>query len=651
MFRTPRWFYTFIPFKFAAGCSSTLIPLLIISMGGTATDISVISCAYSTLSMLFLVIWGKWSDSTQKRKPFLVLGFLGFSLSLFLFALSRSLTHIFSIQLLSATFFAATVPVSSVFLLRSARKEYWDEAIGEFNKIGGFAWAFGMLFGTVFVAVLGIDYLFLVLGCISLISAGLFQKMVREKPIYINRDRIKSFVNAITERFRYVPSYIIQLPQFTRFESERLKHFYLASFILFTSSRLVLTPFIYFLTTQGASSTMVFLVSFINTALAASFFTTTAKNVALFGGFTILGRGIRLRAILIAIMVAASFFTGIYGLLLGAVCFCLFGYSWAQITISSNSLMSKMAIKGKEGKMMGMYNFMTSLGLITGNLLSGIIVDAVGFSFEFSLAFITMLSSWVWIRKIKARDDAEMKDEVKHGFETTAIDRMKWWNPTTFQQIDGYLNLAEARKEDKVLDAATGDGIVANRLARRGCEVTAMDISSDLFWNRRSNVDYTEGDTEEMDYNREFDLITLRNAFHYFPNPQRVLSRVHASLKEEGRFLLMEPVATEEGFSFLKQVYEKKPPVRNFFSEEDLLFMIAQEGFAIETVIREDYSNWVKSPTHIEQEGVKTSHREGVLYFTVPRGYVIIVARKLPVPVMTTETEHEMLTLVSGDRL
>ncbi|MBU7044145.1 MAG: hypothetical protein HXS47_11185, partial [Theionarchaea archaeon] len=75
------------------------------------------------------------------------------------------------------------------------------------------------------------------------------------------------------------------------------------------------------------------------------------------------------------------------------------------------------------------------------------------------------------------------------------------------------------------------------------------------------------------------------------------------------------------------------------------------EGFTIETVVREDYSNWVKSPTPIEQEGVKTSHREGVLYFTVPRGYAIIVARKLPVPVMTTETEHEMLTLVSGDRL
>jgi SAM-dependent methyltransferase len=313
--------------------------------------------------------------------------------------------------------------------------------------------------------------------------------------------------------------------------------------------------------------------------------------------------------------------------------------------------MSKMAIKGKEGRMMGMYNFMTSLGIISGNLISGVIVDALGFSFEFSLAFITMLSSLIWIRKIKTWDDEEMKDEVKTGFEKRAGERLKWWNPTTFQQIDGYLHLARARHQERVLDAATGDGIVADRLAKRGCEVTALDISSDLFWNRQPHIEYKEGDAEEMEFVEGFDLITLRNSFHYFPNPQKVISRIHASLREGGRFLLMEPVATEQSYPFLKRVYEKKAPVRHFFSEEDLLTMIAQEGFTIEAVVREDYSNWIRSTTLETGKGVKTYHDDGILYFTVPRGYIIIVAKKLPIPVMTPETETEMLTLVSGDIL
>lgn len=143
MFKPPSWFYTFVPFRFAAGCSSPLIPLLIIALNGTATDISIVSTAYAVASMIFLVIWGKLSDVTQRRKPFLVMGFCGFSVALLLFSQADTLTDVLSIHVLSAVFAAAIVPVSSVYLLRSARKEFWDQAIGEFNKISGYAWGSG----------------------------------------------------------------------------------------------------------------------------------------------------------------------------------------------------------------------------------------------------------------------------------------------------------------------------------------------------------------------------------------------------------------------------------------------------------------------------------------------------------------------------
>ena len=106
MFKTPKWFYTFVPFKFAAGCSSPLIPLLIISLGGTAIDISIVSSAYSIVSMIFLVIWGRLSDSSQKRKPFLVLGFAGSSITLLLFSQAHTISHALFIQVLSAVFAA-----------------------------------------------------------------------------------------------------------------------------------------------------------------------------------------------------------------------------------------------------------------------------------------------------------------------------------------------------------------------------------------------------------------------------------------------------------------------------------------------------------------------------------------------------------------
>jgi ubiquinone/menaquinone biosynthesis C-methylase UbiE/predicted MFS family arabinose efflux permease len=628
MFKTPQWFYTFIPFKFAAGCSSPLIPLLVISLGGTATDISIVSSAYSSVSMIFLIIWGKLSDSTQKRKPFLVMGFAGFSLTLLLFSQVTSIPYTVYLQITSAVFAAATVPISSVYILRSARKEFWDQAIGEFNKISGYAWAFGMLFGTLVLAVVGIQILFVVLGIICFSSAVVFQKMVREKPIYINRDKIVSFANVMTEKMRLMPSYIIHFPQFMSFETRKLKNFYLASFVLFLSSGIVFTPFVYFLTEKGASASFVFLISFLNSMISAYTYSKAAKKVALFGGFSILGKGLILRALFFFVLIIASVLTKYYAVGVAAVCYCVFGYTWAHITVSSNSVMSRLAIEGKEGKIMGMYNFMASLGLITGNMISGVVVDAVGFTWEFLVGLIVIMMSFFWIQKIKQKEDTEMKMRVKKAFEKTMAERKKWWNVLTFQKIDSYLNMAGIKKGYRALDVAAGDGIVASRLAKKGCHVVALDISSQLFFQKIEDVQYTVGDAEQLEYSEEFDVVTCRNAFHYFPNPSVVLRKMKDALKEDGRLLLMEPVATEESYSFLRRIFERKAPVRNFYTGEELADMVTSEGFAIQKIATEDYTNWLKTDSEEKAEGVRTSYKNGILYFNICNGYVVIVARK-----------------------
>lgn len=628
MFKPPSWFYTFVPFRFAAGCSSPLIPLLIIALKGTATDISIVSTAYSVASMIFLVIWGKLSDATQRRKPFLVMGFCGFSVSLLLFSQADTLTDVLSIHVLSAVFAAAIVPVSSVYLLRSARKEFWDQAIGEFNKISGYAWAAGMLFGIGLLALLGMQFLFIFLGVTSLVSAVLFQKMVREKPIYIDRDKITSFANVITEKFRLMPSYVIHFPQFVRVESKRLRDFYFASFVLFVSSGLIFTPFVYFLTEKGATASFVFFVSFLSAVISAYFYSRTAKKVALFGGFAVLQRGLAVRVIFFFILVGASILSRLYAVGVAAVCYCVFGYTWSEITISSNSVMSRLAVKGKEGKIMGMYNFMASLGLIAGNLISGIVVDTWGFFAEFVLGLVAIGLSLAWIQKIKAREDKEMKMEVKDVFEKTIAERKKWWNVLTFQKIDQYLDFAGVKKGNAVLDVATGDGVVAFQLAKRGCKVVAMDISPALIGQRMYDITYIVKDAEQMDFQKVFDVVTLRNSFHYFPNPLQVLKGIHQALKKGGIFLLMEPAATKESYSFLKKLFEKKAPLRTFFTAEELKTMIESEGFTIRKMRTEDYINWVRTDSEEKAEGVKTSYKNGILYFQISSGYAIIVARK-----------------------
>lgn len=573
-------------------------------------------------------MWGKLSDNAQKRKPFLVLGFTGFAFILLIFSYAQSVAHIVFLQVASAVFAAATVPVSSVYILRSARKEFWDQAIGEFNKISGYAWAFGMLLGTVLLTFLGIHDVFILIGIIGFISSVLFQKMVREKPIYINRDRIITFANVMTEKLRLMPSYVIHFPEIISFETNRLKNFYLASFVLFVSSGLIFTPFVYFLTGKGASASFVFFISFLNAVISAFSYSRVAKKVALFGGFAVLRTGLMVRALFFAVLIGASVTTGVFAVGLACVCYCVFGYTWAQITISSNSLMSRLAIEGKEGKIMGMYNFMASLGLITGNAISGVVVDWVGFTIEFLLGVCVIGLSLFWIHKIKQREDEEMKEEVKKVFEKTVAERKKWWNVITYEKIDSYLEMAGIKKGWKALDVAAGDGIVASRLAKKGYAVTAVDILPSSLFKTPQDVDYVVEDVEKMEFRREFDLVTCRNAFHYFPNPGVVLRRIRESLKGGGLLLLMEPVATQESYSFLRRVFEQKAPVRTFFTEQEILDMLKKEEFVVLKKKREDYINWVKTDEDITVPEVKTSYKNGILYFHIRDGYLIIVAEK-----------------------
>ncbi len=124
----------------AQGCTSILLPLLILNLGGKAKEVGLIIGIYTAASMIGTVLWAKLSDKLKKRKIFILFGFLGTSLSYFALSAASSLQAVLAIQIVFALIIAAEVPVSTVYILRSATKHEWDDAIGRFNQIGGWAW-------------------------------------------------------------------------------------------------------------------------------------------------------------------------------------------------------------------------------------------------------------------------------------------------------------------------------------------------------------------------------------------------------------------------------------------------------------------------------------------------------------------------------
>ena len=93
-----------------------------------------------------------------------------------------------------------------------------------------------------------------------------------------------------------------------------------------------------------------------------------------------------------------------------------------------------------------------------------------------------------------------------------------------------------------VLEVAPGPGYLAVELARRGCQVTGLDISRSFVEIARQHarqagvrVDFRRGDAASLPFAAEsFDLVVCQAAFKNFTRPLSALDEMHRVLRPGG---------------------------------------------------------------------------------------------------------------------
>jgi demethylmenaquinone methyltransferase/2-methoxy-6-polyprenyl-1,4-benzoquinol methylase len=101
------------------------------------------------------------------------------------------------------------------------------------------------------------------------------------------------------------------------------------------------------------------------------------------------------------------------------------------------------------------------------------------------------------------------------------------------------------RDEGHVLDVATGTGLVASELLRRGFRVTGLDQSAEMlaFARRRfgTNVELVEGSAESMPFaDGSFDHLTVTYLLRYVDDPGATLVELARVLKNGGTLASLE---------------------------------------------------------------------------------------------------------------
>lgn len=134
-----------------------------------------------------------------------------------------------------------------------------------------------------------------------------------------------------------------------------------------------------------------------------------------------------------------------------------------------------------------------------------------------------------------------MFDEVARGYERTnvvmSLGNDPLWRLATTRAID-------PKPGERILDVATGTGVVAARLQRAGATVIGVDFSPAMLAQarrRHPTIEFVEADAAKLPFgDDEFDAVTISFGLRNIADPKAALAEMYRVVKPGGRLVICE---------------------------------------------------------------------------------------------------------------
>ena len=428
--KSDRWYYTFLPYNVAGGSTSPMIPLFVTEgLKGTVADVGIVGAISSLASVPANIIWGNLSDTTRKRKVFVLIGFLGLAISLLTMGLSMDMGAYYFGNFLLGAIAAAAAPVSTVIILESFAKEEWAKRIGDFSKISGIGWVLGLVLGTIWLQLAGNDGstvtamrgLFITASALCMVSILLAAKWVPEPTRKMERKEAVGEVPASHlmhfERGRYAPTKIIHIMKVSAKNLSphnfpgNLKMYYIVTFLAFTGFLTFYTAFPIFLKRElGLTISEVFIVYLASSITSALTYSLAGRWTSLVGGkkvqaMAFVGRIFLFPTVFLVTMLGLSFWPMMAVL---CVLHAGIGFCWANLSVAGNTIVSHISYKDFRTESLGAYNAIMGIGTIVGSLVGGLVATSMGYEVTFLVASGFVVSALVLL--LVLRVDKEPDD-------------------------------------------------------------------------------------------------------------------------------------------------------------------------------------------------------------------------------------------------
>ena len=171
-----------------------IFPFYIDNMGAGGTELGLLTASYAVMRLIFGPIWGGLSDRFG-RKPILLIGILGYVITMIWFGLANTLWMLFAARILSGILSSATAPTTMAYIGDSSPEDGRGGGMGLLGAAGGVGTIVGPAMGgflgsaslsTPFFIAAGMAFLSLILAIIFLPESHPAQEQSGEKEAIID---------------------------------------------------------------------------------------------------------------------------------------------------------------------------------------------------------------------------------------------------------------------------------------------------------------------------------------------------------------------------------------------------------------------------------------------------------------------------------
>ncbi len=414
-----KWMLATLPANIAYAPLSSLVPLYILSLGGSALYVAIAVMGFNAVAMVMTFVWGKLADTTGRRKPFIMLSYIGITALLFLMYFASSVYDVAILYASVAIFQAANSAPYNLLVMETDQKENWSKSFSRLQAISGAGMVIGLLIAAAITDFTGLRLVILIFAVASLASTMMAHGLLIEPVVSAktNESRLKQIegrilqVNSIvfamlSYPFRFINLYrhILDFRNTRRQVINSIKTPFAMlciSWLFFNLGQsMVNTEYAASLHIHGLSLSTTFFVIMIAMIVQVTLFYYAREILYKDRLYETTAAMIGIRSVSYVFIGLTFIFMGLAFLLSNLVLYTLStGYSYPLYYTASYTVMFMVIGDKKRGSALGIYNGVGWLGYFLGSLVAGLML-LLGFTFLYIMAGIMMAISFYTFTKL-----------------------------------------------------------------------------------------------------------------------------------------------------------------------------------------------------------------------------------------------------------